>query len=94
MSHPLGPKGPFPSDLVFVESLEVLSRTETPSSRQNLADRSHSARWARTEMQKNMAKMCVYRALTHAVPCAVDRLCKPGDPVLVWRDKQINHHIA
>lgn len=48
---------------------------------------------ARTEMQRHMAQMRINRALKHSVPSAADIAYKPGDKVLLWREKVVNNRI-
>ena len=49
---------------------------------------------ARTEMQRIMARMRVARGLRHSVPLAANCAYDPGDQVLVWREKVVNHRIG
>ena len=41
-----------------------------------------------------MAKMRVARGLRHSVPLAINNAYDPGDKVLVWREKIVNHRIG
>ena len=72
----------------------MFTKSESPAQRATLQDRASVAQSARKEMDKIMAEMRVRRALHHRVPSATDRFYQPGDKVLVWREKLVNHRIG
>lgn len=41
-----------------------------------------------------MEKLRVQRALKHAIPRDADESFEPGDKVLVWREKIVDHRIG
>ena len=41
-----------------------------------------------------MSEMHIKRALKHRPPAAADRAYKPGDSVLIWREKIFNNRIG
>ena len=90
----LGPEGLVPSALVFGEFLPVFTKSEAPAARLTLKESASVAQSARKEMGKIMAEMRVRRALHHRTPSAADRFYQPGDQVIVWRDKIVNHRIG
>ena len=45
-------------------------------------------------MAMHMSKMRVGRGRKNAVPQATERVFKPRDQVLVWREKQVEHRIG
>lgn len=45
----------------------------------------------RTKMQRHMTQMRKNRAVKHSVPSAEDLEYKPGDKVVVWREKVVNN---
>jgi len=94
MNDTLGPEGFVPSALVFGEYPHVFTKSEVPHPRATAADRAEMVNAAREEVGKIMAKLRVNRALRHSVPIAADKPYEPGDSVLVWREKQVNHRIG
>ena len=94
MNDTLGPEGLVPLSLVFGELPRVYTASETPQPRDTLGERATMFHAARTEMQRIMAKMRVARGLRHSVPLAANRAFDPGDQVLVWREKIVNHRIG
>lgn len=50
--------------------------------------------YARTQMKVIMARMRVSRSLKHSIPAAVDISYAPGDYVLLWHEKVMNHRIG
>ena len=94
LNDTLGPEGLVPSALVFGEFPPMFTNSESPAQRETLQDRASVAQSARKEMEKIMADMRVRRALHHRVPSAADRFYQPGDKVLVWREKVVNHRIG
>ena len=94
MNDTLGPEGLVPSALVFGEFPQVVMRSETAHPRATLESRAAVATAARQEMEEQMAKLRVKRALHHATPNAVHQTYQPGDQVLVWREKQVESRIG
>ena len=91
MNDTLGPEGLVPSALVFREFPPVFTKSEAPAARLILGERASVAQSARKEMGKLMG---VRRALHHRTLSAADRFYQPGDQVLVWREKIVNHRIG
>lgn len=94
MNDSLGPEGLVPSLLVFGEYPKVATRSEIPTTKLTLGERSKVAVIARKEMERIMAQMRVSRALKHAVPPATLEDFKAGQNVLVWREKLIANRIG
>ena len=94
MNETLGPQGLVPSLLVLGELPRIYTASETPQNRDTLGERATMVHAARTEIQRIMAKMRVARGLRHSVPLAANRAYDPGDQVLVWREKIVNHRIG
>ena len=94
MNDTLGPEGLVPSALVFGEFPPVFTRSEVPHPRATLESRAVVASAARKEMEQQMAKLRVRRALHHATPGAAMQVYQTGDQVLVWREKQVEHRIG
>lgn len=69
----IGPERFVPSALVFGEYPGPFTRLETPGNRSVLAERSHVAQTACTEMSKLIAKVQMSRVLKHAVPSVADQ---------------------
>ena len=93
LNDTLDPEGLVPSALVFGEFPPMFTKSESPAQRATLQDRASVAQSARKEMEKIMAEMRVRRALHHRVPSAADRFYQPGDKVLVWMERVVNHRI-
>ncbi len=79
---------------MFGELPQVHTASEIPKQRDTLGERAAMAHAARTEMQRIMARMRVACGLKHAVPRAADESYDPGDQVLVWRERVVNHRIG
>ena len=94
MNDTLGPEGLVPSALVFGEFPPVYTRSETPALRATILERAEIAHTARREMEKHMARLRINRALQRRTPAAADRSYKPGDHVLVWREKLVESRIG
>ena len=94
MNDTLGPEGLVPSALVFGEFPPAYTKTEVPKARPSLSLRAEIANTARKEMNEHMAKLRVNRALKHKAASSTDSIFTPGDEVLVWREKIVNHRIG
>ncbi len=91
MNDILGLEGLVPSSLVLCEYPSVRTLTESVEPKLTLASRPKLAMATRREMAGHIARMKVNRALKDAVLPAADRDFEPGDQVLVWREKHVNH---
>ena len=94
MNDTLGPEGTVPSALVFGEFPSLRSVSEPIIPRPTLAERAEAALRARRYMSQHLARAKVKRALHHKPPPATDHTYEPGDEVLVWREKQVEHRIG
>lgn len=94
MNDTLGPEGLVPLALLFGEFPQIRAPGIGLLPRPNLAERANAAETARAEMSSIMAKMCLHRALAHDPPGAALRTYKPGDNVLVWREKLLANRIG
>ena len=94
MNDTLGPEGLVPSALVFGEYPEVNTISEPRTERMSLEARAELARAARKEMETQVAKARIKRALQYRVPPATDVVYQPGDLVLVWRENLIQNRIG
>lgn len=95
LNDTLGPEGLVPSALVFGDLPRLqLASTSPPQPRPTTDERASLADIARTEMATIMAKLRIQRAFRHQTPPSSDHTYNPGDQVLVWREKQINHRIG
>ena len=94
MNDTLGPEGLVPSALMFGEYPQAYAKSEIKGERFTLSGRAELATTARKEMELQMAKLRVKRALSYAAPPAADRSYQPGDRVLVWRENVVNNRIG
>ena len=94
MNDTLGPEGVVPSSLVFGEYPSLRSFVGPVLPRPSLAERAEAAQQARQLMAKHLAQVRIIRALKHNTPSATDRVYKPGDKVLVWREKLVENRIG
>ena len=92
MNDTVGPEGFVPSALVFGEFPRVHTASSSATSRPSLSSRAKVANTARSEMEHHMASLRLQRALRHTVPPAADHSYRPGDKVLVWREKHYGKH--
>eukprot|EP00171_Calliarthron_tuberculosum_P015441 IDg15441t1 len=77
MNDTLEPEGLVPSAIVFGKFPKVITLSEFPKPRMTLSNKSKVVRAARNEMQIQMVKMCVNRALNHSFPRSTDHLYNP-----------------
>ena len=94
MNGILGPEGSFPSALLFGDFPGSRSFTGPVVPRPTLAERVEIALEARRHFARHLAQSKVKRALRHRAPPATDRVYRPGDKVLVWREEQVENRIS
>lgn len=94
MNNTLGPEGLVPVALVFGEYPSTRVLGEPPAQRLSLESRAKLAEAARNEMQYQMAKLRINRALRHQSPAAAHIAFEPGQNVLVWRENIIANRIG
>ena len=93
MNDTIGPGGLVPSSLLFGEMPTVRMINEPLIQKSTLSERAQAAMEARKEMAMHMEKMRIKREMTYNVLAAADRIFNPGDKVLVWREKKVEHRI-
>lgn len=94
MNNTLGPEGLVPSMLLFGEFPQMKTPSESNVPRATTEERSELAVAARREMEQHMAQLKVTGALTLGTPAAANQSYEPGDQVLVWRERQVEHRIG
>ena len=85
MNNTLGPEGIFPSMLVLGEYPPLRMMGEALHPKATLEHRAEVANAARKEMETQMARLRIQRALRHKVTAAADRSYFMGQQVLIWR---------
>ena len=86
--------GIVPSALVFGEFPSLCSISGHVLPRPSLAERAEAAQQARSHMANHLARAMVRRALHHNPLPATDQMYRPGDEVLVWREKRVENRIG
>lgn len=94
LNDTLGPEGIVPTVLVFGDYPRLYTLSEELPSRLTNEQRAALVTTARKEMEKHMAELRLRRSLKHNPPPATDYILKPGDEVLVWREKLVEHRIG
>lgn len=94
MNDTLGPDGPVPSGLVFVECPYVYTRSENSDPHHTLESRAEVANMSGKEMKKQTAVVRAQRAFIHKVPSGSDDVLQIGQMVFVWRGKVVVNRIG
>ena len=94
LNDTLGPEGLVPSALVSGEYPSAYTRSETPAPKATFLSRAQVANSALIEMEHQMAKLRIHRALKHRIPSTVDFCFQPGDQVLVWKGSIVKNRIG
>ena len=94
MNDTFGPEGVVPSAFVFGKFPCLRSFSGPVITRPSLAERALAAQDARRYIGKHLAHVRIKRALRLQTLQASDLTYKPGDKVLVWREKLVVNRIG
>lgn len=94
MNDIVGPEGLMPSALVLGEYPRVVVAEEPLPKRSTTSSRIQLMVSARKEMEEQLAKDRITRALRHKTPSAARKTYKKGDKVLIWREKIVKSRIG